>query len=167
MNNYIEQLAGIDPRAYRRIEQKAYWINLYNALTVKLIVDHYPVGSITTLGKTLGAFGPWDDHLITLAGQTLSLNDIEHRILRPLWKDPRIHFAVNCASYGCPDLQDIAFTAENIETLLNKAATDYLSHPRGAHFDGDELVLSSIFDWYAEDFGANQQEVLNLSLIHI
>lgn len=158
---YIKALSMLDPRKYRRLEQKAYWINLYNALTVKLILDNYPLESITKLGNKLTAFGPWDDHLITLEGKKLSLNDIEHKILRSLWKDPRIHFAVNCASYGCPNLQVKAFTSENIESLLDKAATEYLTHPRGHYFDEDELVLSSIFDWYAEDFGVNEKELLN------
>lgn len=159
--DYIEQLSLLDPGEYRRIEQKAYWINLYNALTVQLILDNYPLESITKLGKKLTSFGPWDDTLVIINNERLSLNDIEHKILRPLWKDPRIHFAVNCASYGCPDLQDTAFTGENIESLLDKAATEYLIHPRGVYFYENELVLSSIFDWYAEDFGASSDEVLD------
>lgn len=160
LENYITQLSKLDPRNYNRIEQKAYWINLYNALTVKLIVENYPVESITKLGKTIAAFGPWDDRVISIAEQALSLNDIEHGILRPLWQDPRIHFAVNCASIGCPNLQAEAFTADNMETLLAQAATEYVEHPRGVRIDNDQLVLSSIFDWYAEDFGANTTAVL-------
>jgi len=160
LKEYIQQLASIDPRQYQSNEQKAYWINLYNALTVKLILDNYPLDSITSLGASVTAFGPWDDEVISIAEQKLSLNDIEHQILRPIWKDARIHFAVNCASYGCPNLQDNAFTAENMENLLNKAAEEYLAHPRGARFEQDRLILSSIFEWYAEDFGENKQAVL-------
>jgi hypothetical protein len=158
---YINQLSMIDPRDYRRIEQKAYWINLYNALTVQLVIDNYPIESITKLGKKVTAFGPWDNPLITIRGEDLSLNDIEHKILRPFWKDPRIHFAVNCASYSCPNLQDTAFTSDNLEALLNQAAKEYMTHPRAVKFVDNELMLSSIFDWYAEDFGASSGEILH------
>lgn len=160
LDAYISQLSGVDPRNYNRAEQQAYWINLYNALTVQIIIENYPTESITKLGKSSLSFGPWDDQVVTLAGRPLSLNDIEHRILRPLWNDYRIHFAVNCASIGCPNLQTSAFTAENSEALLTLGAEDYLAHSRGVRFDGSKLVLSSIFDWYGVDFGDNQQEVL-------
>lgn len=160
LNDYLNQLSAIDPRAYRRAEQKAYWINLYNALTVKLVLDNYPTESITKLGKKLTSFGPWDDKLIIIADKNLSLNDIEHKILRPIWQDARIHFAINCASYSCPNLQNKAFTGANMESLLKDAASQYLNHPRGIHFDNDTLVLSSIFDWYAEDFGADRTKIM-------
>lgn len=114
LNDYLDQLSKLDPREFNRQEQYAYWVNLYNALTVKLILDNYPVASITKLGG-LFSFGPWDEKVFTVAGQTLTLNDIEHRILRPIWKDPRTHYAVNCASLGCPNLQSQAFTAQNTE----------------------------------------------------
>ena len=161
LDTYLDNMLAIDPRTYAKVEQYAYWINLYNALTVDLILDNYPVDSITKVSEKLFQFGPWDDAIAELAGETLTLNDIEHRILRPIWADPRIHFAVNCASIGCPNLQDMAFTSANIESLLDTAAQDYLSHPRAASFNGlGFLVLSSIFDWYAEDFGAEDEEIL-------
>ena len=160
LDDYLEAMAAIDPRNYRRSEQFAYWINLYNAVTVKLIAENYPVDSITELGEAALAFGPWDDALINVAGKALSLNDIEHRILRPLWNDHRIHFAVNCASIGCPNLSTEAFTRLNQERLLEQAARDYLQHPRGLRFEEGALILSSIFDWYKEDFGASRSERL-------
>ena len=160
LDGYIQQLSMLDPRQYSRLEQKAYWINLYNALTVKLITQNYPVESITKLGTTLAAFGPWDDSAITIVDQSLSLNDIEHGILRPLWQDPRIHFAVNCASIGCPNLQVEAFTANNMESLLDAAAKQYIAHPRGVRFVEGKLVLSSIFDWYGQDFGVDTPTIL-------
>ena len=166
LDNYLLAMQGIDPRLYSRKEQFAYWINLYNALTVRLILEHYPVESITKLGESLASFGPWDDVAITIAGQQLSLNDIEHGILRPIWKDSRIHYAVNCASIGCPNLQSTAFIGENLEALLDKGAKDYLSHPRGLLFQNNKLVLSSIFDWYGEDFGNNTEEVLKTLSMH-
>ncbi len=157
LEGYLSQMQALDPRLLSRAEQKAYWINLYNALTVQLILDNYPVKTITRLGQGLFQFGPWDDEIAEIAGQKLSLNDIEHRILRPIWLDPRIHFAVNCASMGCPNLQARAFTAENTEGLLEFAAAEFLRHPRALYFRPDgQLQLSSIFDWYKEDFGDDQ-----------
>lgn len=162
LDTYINYLIKLNPKDYNKNEQMAYWINLYNALTVQLIVSNYPVGSITNLGESALSFGPWDDIVTTVSAQALSLNHIEHSILRPIWKDPRIHFAVNCASIGCPNLQGTAFTAENLESLLNLGAQDYLNHERGLYLDEDNntLYLSSIFKWYAEDFGADEAAVI-------
>ena len=162
LSRYLSDMQSVDPRVYRSEEQRAYWINLYNALTIDLILENYPVESIANLGKKFFKFGPWDDVIASVAGQELTLNDIEHRILRPIWPDPRIHFAVNCASIGCPNLLKTAFTGENVDKLMSVAATDYLAHPRAVDFQhGGGLILSSIFDWYAVDFGENQAEVLN------
>ena len=157
---YLKTMQGIDPREYASLEQAAYWINLYNALTIKLIADNYPVQSITKLGHSLTSFGPWDDPAAMIAGRSVSLNDIEHRILRPIWGDARIHFAVNCASLGCPNLQPEVFSSNNLESLLNKGAKEYLSHPRGLRFENGTLVLSEIFKWYSEDFGDSEEEIL-------
>lgn len=101
LNHYVSELASLDPRDYGKQEQYAYWVNLYNALTVKLILDNYPVSSITKLGGFF-SFGPWGDEIIAINDKALTLNDIEHRILRPIWQDARTHYAVNCASLGCP-----------------------------------------------------------------
>ncbi|WP_020405973.1 DUF547 domain-containing protein [Hahella ganghwensis] len=160
LSEYLHNLAELDPREFSRAEQKAYWINLYNALTVKLILKHYPVESITDLGETFFAFGPWDDDAVTVAGEELTLNDIEHQILRPIWQDPRIHYAVNCASFSCPNLASEAYTSTNLERLLEQGATSYINHERGVDLEGDELVLSSIYKWYQEDFGKDEQDVL-------
>ena len=102
--NYLAELAARDPRRYSRDTQMAYWINLYNALTVQVVLDHPNKKSILRMGGGWLPRGPWDDDAIQIADQTLTLNDIEHRILRPIWQDHRIHFAVNCASYSCPKL---------------------------------------------------------------
>lgn len=162
LDEYINYLIELNPKDYNKNQQMAYWINLYNALTLQLIVSNYPVDSITNLGESALNFGPWDDIVTTVSAQALSLNHIEHSILRPIWKDPRIHFAVNCASIGCPNLQGTAFTAENLESLLNLGAQDYLNHERGLYFDEDKntLYLSSIFKWYADDFGADEAAVI-------
>jgi len=128
---YLTTLEGISISSFSRPEQRAFWINLYNAATVNLILEHYPVESITNISFSFFSFGPWDEELLTIEGEELSLNDIEHRILRPIWQDPRIHYALNCASIGCPNLQPIAFTAKNTDSLLKTGASEYINHPRG------------------------------------
>lgn len=160
---YLQRLATINIHQYNRAEQQAYWINLYNALTVNVILDHYPVKSIRDIDISPGFFsdGPWKKQLLEVNGKQVSLDDIEHRILRPIWKDPRIHYAVNCASIGCPNLQPQAFTADNSEQLLNQGAKDYINHPRGARFDGNDLRVSSIYKWFKEDFGNNESELID------
>ena len=152
LKNYITSLIERDPRGLNLDEQFAYWVNLYNALTVQLILTNYPLKSITKLGGFF-SFGPWDDEIVKVAGQALSLNDIEHRILRPIWKDKRIHYAVNCASFGCPNLQDKPYLALTINKQLESAAKEFINADKGLTFDEKTLVLSSIYDWYGEDFG--------------
>ena len=160
--DYLAHLQAHDPRAYARAEQKPYWINFYNALTVQVVVNAYPVDSIRDIHESwIPLSGPWDDIHATVASQDLTLNNIEHGILRPIWRDNRIHYAVNCASYGCPNQSPTVFTAANTEELLDASARAYVNHPRGVDFvDDDFLVISSIYDWYVEDFGGNQTSVL-------
>lgn len=160
LDDYLEALSALDPRSLSRAQQKAYWINLYNALTVQTVLRVYPVESILDIGGSWFSRGPWNQKRLNIAGQDLSLNDIEHRILRPIWRDFRIHFAVNCASLGCPNLLPKAFTVDNTERLLKQAAEDYLQHPRGLRFSADKLRLSKIFDWYGDDFGRTQSQRL-------
>ena len=124
--------------------------------------DHYPVSSIRQIDISPGLFadGPWGKKLITVSGEALSLNDIEHRILRPIWQDARIHYAVNCASIGCPNLLQAAFTADNTEMMLEAAARDYVNHPRGFEVKDGQLTVSSIYVWFKRDFGRNYAEVI-------
>ncbi|WP_283131474.1 DUF547 domain-containing protein [Enterovibrio norvegicus] len=159
LDQYIATITSQDPRSYSLDEQFAYWVNLYNALTVQLILDEYPVKSITKLGGFL-SFGPWDEDITTVAGEKLTLNDIEHRILRPIWNDSRIHYAVNCASFGCPNLASEAFTSTNKEALLDGAASHFTNSEKGARIEGNTLTLSSIYDWYGSDFGDDEQAIL-------
>jgi hypothetical protein len=162
---YMTYLQDLDPRDYSRAEQKAYWINFYNGLTVKLVVDAHPVESIRDIRKNWLAGlvfpGPWDDVHARVAGRDVTLNNIENGILRPIWNDDRIHYGVNCASYGCPNLCESAFTAENTDALLEAGARNYVNHMRGVDFvDEDFIVVSSIYDWYAEDFGDSEEGVI-------
>lgn len=155
---YLAKLETIDPASLGKDEQMAFWINLYNAATVDLILQKPSVKSIRDLGPL--TLGPWDKKIVTIAGTRLSLNNIEHGILRPIWQDMRVHYAVNCASIGCPNLAPRAYTGANLETMLEQAAADYINHPRGfARIDG-KLRASSIYDWYASDWGT-QADILN------
>ncbi len=159
---YIERLEAAPVTALERDEQRAFWINLYNAVTLQVVLEHYPVDSIRQIrlsGRPF-AVGPWRAKLVSVQGERLSLNDIEHRILRPIWADPRIHYAVNCAALGCPNLQAVAFTASNAETLLDAGARAYVNHPRGVSFEGEALVVSSIYVWFEEDFVTADGSVL-------
>jgi len=162
LGQYIASRGGLPIDAYNRAEQLAYWINLYNALTVHVVLTHYPVETIRDIDVSPGLFsdGPWDRPLITVAGEALTLNDIEHRILRPIWRDPRIHYAVNCAAVGCPNLQETPFTAENADELLESAARTYVNSSRGVRLGRNGLIVSSIYVWFQEDFGDSDEDVI-------
>ncbi len=162
LNLYLMQLQAVKVSSLNRTEQKTFWINLYNGLTVNLILEHYPVKSIRDIDLSPGIFskGPWDAKLATIEGQELSLNDIEHRILRPIWQDNRVHYALNCASLGCPNLQPKALTPQNLELILEKAAHDYINHPRGVTIAGNWLMVSSIYFWFQEDFGDSEKGII-------
>ncbi len=157
LRRYLDALANEPVSRLSRPEQLAYWINLYNALTMRVMLDSWPVVSIRDISLSSGLFetGPWGAKVIAVEGQDLTLNDIEHRILRPIWRDARIHYAVNCASIGCPDLRPVAFTGAGAAAMLDRAARDYIGHPRGVTVTPDGLLLSSIYNWFAEDFGGS------------
>ena len=159
---FIQAMAATPVSRLHRDEQKAYWINLYNALTLKVVLDQYPVDSIRDIDISPGFFsdGPWGKKLLSIEGREVSLNDIEHRILRPIFRDNRVHYALNCASIGCPQLQPVPFTAENMEELLNQAGREYVNSPRGVKIENGRLTVSSIYSWFRRDFGENEQEVI-------
>ncbi|RTE67444.1 DUF547 domain-containing protein [Amphritea opalescens] len=161
LKSYIAKLTALPISEYNRDQQRAYWINLYNALTIDVVLDHYPVKSIMDI-KLSGFFtrGPWEEKLVTIEQQPVSLNDIEHRILRPIWNDPRTHYAVNCASLGCPNLSTQAYTAENMEQQLEQAASAFINHPRGANVSNGKLIVSSIYNWFKEDFGDSDTQII-------
>jgi hypothetical protein len=160
--NYVKSLESVAVSGYSRAEQRAYWINLYNAKTVELILTRFPVKSIRDINISPGLFssGPWGAKLMTVEGEKLALDDIEHRILRPIWKDNRIHYAVNCASLGCPNLQPAAFTAENTESLLERGAREYVNHRRGVSLQSSKLKVSSLYVWFQEDFGGSAEGLM-------
>ncbi len=144
-----------DRKTWSKHEQLAYWINAYNAFTVKLIVDHYPVKSIRDLGPGLkipGIKDVWHYKFFKIGGVESSLDEIEHSILRKEFDEPRIHFAINCASVSCPPLLNEAFVAENLDAQLTKAATAFVNDPTRNKITADQAQISSIFSWFKEDF---------------
>lgn len=161
LESYISSIAQIDPRAHSRAEQRIYWINLYNALIIDLVIDNYPVDSIKDIIGNDGV-GPLELKLITVAKKHLSLDDIEHRILRPIWQDHKIHFALVCASLGCPNVQPVAYTRTNIRKLLARAGREFVNHRRGLNFVNGQLQVSRIFEWYEKDFAADRKTLLKV-----
>ncbi len=159
---YIAALEDIDLTKLSRPEQYAYWVNLYNAATVALILKHYPVDSIRDIDISPGFFsnGPWGAKLVSVGGVNLSLDNIEHDILRVNWDDPRVHYAVNCASIGCPNLARDAYTGDKLDAQLNAAARAFIASPRGLRFNGARATASKIYSWYDEDFGNSQASVI-------
>ncbi len=165
LKSYISALQSVDVALLSPPEQFAFWANLYNAKTVDIVLGAYPVKSIRDIslgGGLVAAFtgGPWKAKVVKIAGRDLSLDDIEHGILRPVFKDPRVHYAANCASIGCPNLMREAFTGANLEAKLDEAARAFTGHPRGFSVKDGKVTASSIFDWYSKDFGGSSAGVL-------
>jgi Protein of unknown function, DUF547 len=163
LDAYIAGLAGLPISGYNRAEQLAYWINLYNALVVRVVLDHYPVASIRDIAPSSaqGSAGPWDEQLVEVEGQPISLNDIQNRILRPIWHDPRILYALSCGAVSCPNLQPEPYRADRLEHQLSKAAMVYVNDPRCIRIDGNRLGVSSLYRWYAADFGGSDTAIIN------
>lgn len=159
---YIQHLEQVETAKLTRQEQYAYWVNLYNAVTVAQIIKHYPVESIRDIDISPGFFsdGPWGAELVEVGGVALSLDNIEHDILRVNWDDPRVHYAVNCASIGCPNLARAAYRGETLDEQLDAAARAYIASPRGIRFDGGRVTASKIYSWYDEDFGGSEAGVI-------
>lgn len=162
LKGYLQSMRGMAISNYNRAEQKAYWINVFNALTVDVILSRFPVASIRdiNISPAFLARGPWGAKLFSVEEEKLSLDDIEHRILRPIWKDNRVHYAVNYASLGCPNLQPTAFTGENTEALLEKGAREFINHPRGVDIQTNRLQVSSLYIWFQEDFGRDAEGLM-------
>lgn len=160
---YLQRLQSTDIRTLNRDQQLAFWFNLYNARTISLVLENYPVRSVRQIKQNLTDFvGPFDDPgVVTVLGKRLSLNDIESGIIRPVWRDPRIHYALNCASYGCPNLATTAWTGHDLDARLNNAAYQYINSNRAFKVGPLGLRASKIYKWYEEDFGGGEAGVLN------
>lgn len=165
LQGYIADLGATNPDTLSRDEAIAYYANLYNALTIDLIIQNYPLNSIrkakTYNGKKVsGLLGPWKKVETTINGQTVSLDDVEHQILRVKYPSPYVHYMVNCASVGCPNLLDEAWEASSYEAVRKQAASDYINSPRGVVITPKGLKVSSIYKWFKEDFGGSKETVL-------
>jgi hypothetical protein len=154
---YIASFEDMDMDALSSDEALAAWSNLYNAVTVQHILNRYPLDSIKD-GYVFS--GPWKKVKTNAGGRVISLHDIEHEVLRKM-DDPRIHYAINCASFSCPDLQPKAWVAETLDKDLDAAARDYINDPRGVTVTDRGLVVSSIYDWFEDDFGGSKATVLD------
>jgi hypothetical protein len=163
LKNYLSYLQKLEPRQLNSEEAKAFWINLYNAILVDKIVAAYESGSMRAINRLMNGgvdSRAWGRVEAEVVMQEISLNDIEHGILRPIWKDPRVHFAISTSTLGGASIQKTAFKGDNNEQLLEKAKVEFMQHPRAVRVTGNGLILNSVFDWYASDFGANADEVL-------
>ncbi len=155
LRRYLDLLAANPPENHwKKDEKQAYWINAYNAFTVKLIVDNYPVKSIRALGgKVYKINTPWAKKWIKLGHQVYSLDDIEHGILRKIWKEPRVHFALNCASFSCPRLRNEAYMADKLNVQLDDQAFFFINNKaKNTIYSSKEAQLSKIFSWFKGDF---------------
>lgn len=151
LEGLVKQFQAATPQTtWSKNAQLAYWINAYNLFTIKLIADNYPITSITKLdnGK------PWDVKRITLGKATYSLNQIENEIIRPTFKDARIHFAVNCAAKSCPPLYNKAYTETNVQKTLEQRTSSFINSSYNV-IKENEVKISKIFEWYKTDFTKN------------
>jgi len=152
LNNYLVSISKIKPNTdWSRNETMAYWINAYNAYTIKLMLNNYPLKSIIDIngGKA------WDLKFVEIEGEKYSLNNIEHDILRAKYFDSRIHFAVNCASISCPKLSNTAYFAEGLDQKLEKAAKEFINNSAQNTISSNKASVSKLFDWYKDDFTKN------------
>lgn len=154
-NSFLRTLSEAKiTQEWSKKDEMAFWINVYNAYTVKLIVNHYPVSSIKEID------GPWNKKFFSINGKLMSLGEVEHQILRKLG-DARIHFAINCASASCPRLIQIPYTSENLERLLERQTIEFINDPFYNTISGYTVNVSKLFDWYKKDFKATHGSVVN------
>ena len=158
LQSYLKTLSGVSEKEFKgwsQEEQKAFLINAYNAFTVEKILTRYPdIGSIWDFGKIFG--NPFKDEFFTLLGRKMSLDAIEHGILRKSYREPRVHYALNCASVSCPMLREEAYVAARLERQLEEQAVRFLSDRSRNRFHDGRLEVSKIFDWFKEDFEPRQ-----------
>ena len=159
LGKYIDFLARQKPSIMPEDEAIAYWANLYNALTVQVVAENYPVKSIRKIKSGYRA-GPWKRKLVMVEGKKLSLDNIEHDIMRPTYQTPMVHYMVNCASIGCPNLKLTPWTSANLAAEQERAARAYINSPRGVTLNNGRLQVSSIYKWFKADFGGNTAGVL-------
>ena len=167
LDKYLQQLSETNPDNLSKNEKLAFWINAYNAFTIQIVRDNYPIESINELstgGRIIGHLlgkTVWDKVFITINNKNYSLNDIEHKILRKM-DEPRIHFAIVCASISCPELLNEAYEADKIDAQLESQAIIFLNDESRNQFaiENRKASISEIFNWFGEDFGKDDKEIL-------
>lgn len=160
LDDYLRKVQSETPSRLTRAEQFAYWANLYNAETLRVVLAAYPVRSILLVRPSFFSIEPWKARTMTIDGERLSLDEIENAILRPLFGDVRVHYALNCASLGCPNLRQETWRGATLERDLDAAAAAYVNHPRGVRIVDRGLRLSSICRWYRPDFGGSDAAIV-------
>lgn len=151
LDQYLNVLENTDSKNLSRNEQFAFYVNAYNAWTVKLVLSGYPgIQSIKDLGSIIRS--PWKKKICRIDGDVIALDDIEHSILRPRFKDPRVHFAINCAAFSCPPLISEPYRGDTLERQLDNSASAFINNPQRNYIKGNTLYVSKIFKWFAEDF---------------
>jgi len=154
LDQYLKILEGVDTKGLSRDEQFAFYINAYNAWTIKLLLTGYPgVKSIKDLGSFFSS--PWKKKICRIDGKIITLDDIEHNILRPRFKDPRVHFAINCAAKSCPPLRSEPYHGGELDQQLDEMASAFINDPSRNRLEGNTLYVSKIFDWFEEDFNGD------------
>ncbi|GIU66701.1 serine/threonine protein kinase [Candidatus Phycosocius spiralis] len=162
LDGVVTGFAALPISSLTKPNQFALWANLYNALTLQVVLSFYPIKSIREIRPSLLSIGPWKQKCVNVEGMDLSLDDIEHGILRKNWADPRVHYCLNCASVGCPNLQRRGWRATSLEADLDAAARTFINSARAVRIVGPkQLRLSSIYQWFKSDFGNNQAGILD------
>ena len=162
LKEYINMLGSNAPEdSWKRTEKLAYWINAYNAATINLLLDNYPVSSI----KDINNGKPWDMKVVKLGDKTYTLNEIENGIIRPSFNEPRIHFAVNCGAISCPPIRNEAFVASKLNAQLDEQAKDFINDEKYNSLNGSTFRASEIFNWYGKDFGDVKAFIANYTTL--
>lgn len=160
LDQYLKKLSALSKKEFDELDKKdqlAFLINAYNAFTVKLMLNHFPLKSIKDIGTSLDS--PWRKKFFSLLGEKTYLDHIEHDLIRKKFKEPRIHFAVNCASYSCPELKPEAYLGSKLENQLHEAESVFLLDSSKMSFEDNKVGASKIFEWYGEDFKAMYRSV--------
>jgi hypothetical protein len=163
LKKYITHMSQVDIKNYNRNEQLAYWLNLYNALVVQTVAKYYPIDTVQEVNISPGLFntGPWGSNLVSVLGVPLSLDDIQNRIIRAVWNDPRTHYALNDGAIGAANLSKQAYQGATINAQLNEAAYSYINSLRCVQIIDGKLVVSKIYEWYLDDFGGSDADLIH------
>ena len=151
LDQFLEMMAQANPEQMSHYDQFAYYINAYNAWTIRLVLRKYPnLESIRDVGSLFTK--PWQIRFVRIGKQEFTLDQIEHEILRPRFQDPRVHFAINCGAISCPPLRNEPYLGDTLDSQLDDATISFINDPERNYIKGKYLYVSKIFTWYKEDF---------------